>query len=473
MGPRQPNRRKGPQKAATSKNGPTESTSKKGGHYRVSIAEDLSLIEVQAFFSGGMPNLLRSGAGDCARYLDRANTGEEALEKNDGVLSLVAAKEKCIHYAVDVKSALRTASAKVAATEDASVLLSTDLWLWHPRDREIFVSLDLPKGVSAALPFPREKNGQRFRVPSTSYRWLSTSAFGRFRSFEVQVPGGVLDVHLLHDKLSRSSTKAWMQAAGNAVSTIYGHFPRKRTQVFVRRAMLGTSPVVFGMVARGGGPVATFFVAHDDEDELVGEWVATHELAHLLTPHIQRNDAWLREGVATWYQNIARIRAEQLSPEQGWEKIVNGLHRGESSSSRGTVAEMSEGMRRRFSYTYVYWAGTAAAMLLDVEVRRKTRGEFSLDEALRRVKGTFENQRAISARQFVKLLDDKADLKVFEPFTVAFKKIKGFPEVQSTLWRLGIRERRDGSIWLDDTAEDAWIRKAIEAPVAFGSLPKN
>jgi len=229
------------------------------------------------------------------------------------------------------------------------------------------------------------------------------------------------------------------------------------------------------MVARGGGPVATFFVADDDKQALVGEWVGVHELAHLLTPYIQRQDAWMSEGVATWYQNIARMRSGLLSKEECWAKMVDGFARGRrAASSASTVQQASARMHETFAYTYVYWAGTAAALLLDVQARVQSNGAWSLDRASDAVlDDAVAAQKRLTAKRYAELLDQAAGTDMFVDEVVRVERTQGFPDVQQVLWKLGVHEKHDGTVWLDDKAEWAWVRHAIERPVAAPATPKQ
>ena len=45
--------------------------------------------------------------------------------------------------------------------------------------------------------------------------------------------------------------------------------------------------------------------------------------------------------------------------------------------------------------------------------------------------------------------------------------------IHFVLWKLGIHEKHDGTVWLDDDAEWAWVRHAMEQPVHSTSKPKT
>ncbi len=125
----------------------------------------------------------------------------------------------------------------------------------------------------------------------------------------------------------------------------------------------------FGLSSRGGGRSLLFVVGRDaDADALVGEWIAVHEMVHLVLPVTRDEDAWLGEGIATYYQEVLRARAGMISAEQAWENLRRGFDAGVRAAGGRTLEEVARG---RGDYTRLYWSGAALALRMDAALRRR------------------------------------------------------------------------------------------------------
>src|SRR5690606_4452079 len=121
-------------------------------------------------------------------------------------------------------------------------------------------------------------------------------------------------------------------------------------------------PVPLGLARRGG--VASVLLLVDETADLAAlraDWVAVHELFHLLWPRIERADAWLSEGLATYYQEVLRARHGLISQRDAIQHLVDGLARGARADGGLPLGEESARMRATHSYTRVYWSGAAFA----------------------------------------------------------------------------------------------------------------
>ena len=58
------------------------------------------------------------------------------------------------------------------------------------------------------------------------------------------------------------------------------------------------------------------------------EWTPIHEFSHLMLPYLDREQRWVSEGFAQYYQNVFLARADQHSARDAWQKIYDGLERG-------------------------------------------------------------------------------------------------------------------------------------------------
>lgn len=91
----------------------------------------------------------------------------------------------------------------------------------------------------------------------------------------------VLDVREGPLRVTQDGLRRWITTAAESVATIHGDLPHSPLRVIVQPVRSRGGPVVFGENLRGGRPAVRLLVASDATDaELVGEWVAVHELVH-------------------------------------------------------------------------------------------------------------------------------------------------------------------------------------------------
>ena len=123
---------------------------------------------------------------------------------------------------------------------------------------------------------------------------------------------------------------AWLTDAAQMVAGLSGRFPVAQAQILVVPDARGNEPTPWAYVMRGGNPAVHFFInQRRPPEEFYDDWTATHELAHLLLPFVDYNDAWLSEGVATYYQTVLRARAGRMSEREALMRATT------SSSSSG------------------------------------------------------------------------------------------------------------------------------------------
>ena len=223
----------------------------------------------------------------------------------------------------------------------------------------------------------------------------------------------------------------------------------------------GSDPVAFGHVGRGGGASVVLLVRRDAElRALERDWVAPHELAHLAMPYVRRADAWLSEGIATYYQEITRARAGIYEPRRAWGGIDDGMRRGRRDGTGRSLREESRDMFRTHAFRRVYWGGAAFALDLDVELRR--RGLGSLDELMESFHGCCDEWRGAWTAQEVlarwdRILGEPIASRVAERHLAS----REMPDLEALYGYLGVRTTGQGGIELDDSAPGATVRRAI------------
>lgn len=379
----------------------------------------------------------------------------------------------CVRYAIDLARAAEDGAGGGVRPVGRDLVLSPDLWLWQPAEipaaAAVRASLHLPPGIAASVPWPRDQaGGAAYRLGPTTFAWRGVMTLGRFEPLTIEAHGATVTVAILDGPLraSRSGIRRWLEAAVGAVAQLYGTFPVDQVEAIVQPVR--GDGVQFGLVQRGGGASILFFLGQEAEDGgLPGEWVAVHELSHLVLPFVARDDAWLSEGMATYYQNVLRARARHMSAARAWEETLDGFERGRADDPRRSLAACTARMHRDQDYSRVYWAGAAIMMLADVELRRSSGGRRSLDRALAGLRGCCPDRTELfSAAELFQRLDRETGTHVFETLRRRWVGSTAFPEVGPVLRALGVKpaSTEGGGARFDDQAPLAAIRDAIMAP---------
>ena len=138
--------------------------------------------------------------------------------------------------------------------------------------------------------------------------WSNNVVFGRFQVEPLPVGKTTLRVAILPSSpaLTLAAVKPWLQASAQSVIQVHGSIPQTDPQVLITPVGRQDEAIPFARVLRGGGIGLQFYVDPPVTAQMFAQdWKATHEFSHLLFPYISRDDAWLSEGLASYYQNIS------------------------------------------------------------------------------------------------------------------------------------------------------------------------
>ena len=250
----------------------------------------------------------------------------------------------------------------------------------------------------------------------------------------------------------------WVWQAATAVQTYYGRFPVQRLYVDVEpTAGLGPQTgAAFGF----GSPLIRMNVGRgSDADELVHDWMLTHEMVHLAFPRVAIEHHWIEEGVATYVEPIARAQAGQLSIKLVWRDLVVGL-------PQGLPRQGDRGLDFTPTWGRTYWGGALFCLLADIEIRKRTANRVGLQEALR---GILQDGGNIQAIWPLTRALEQGDTAVGVPVLMElYGQMRATPvDVDlDALWRaLGVSVV-DGEVIFDEQAPLAPIRRAITFPPA-------
>ena len=436
--------------------------------YELSVDAALTTLHARLCVHGAPPGELVSGLPGGASAIEAAwaeTSGAPrplSIERNAVVAEGLAAGG-CVGYRVDLQRASNVGGLD-AVRRDGVLVMNTSLWLLRPRRfdgvRSLRVKLTLPEGVHANVPWPTK--GDELSPDLTALAYYGHAVLGRFDTERFEQAGASFDVVIAEglSPATRAAIVPGLRSAASASAHVTGRAPATHVLVIVVPEKSGEDAVRFGTVARGGGASLLLFVTRDAALEpLRADWVAVHELSHLLHPFVARDDAWLSEGLATYYQELLRVRAGLLPEAEAWRRIADGARRG--ASAQHSLAREAADMFMTFEFARVYWGGAAFALLADVELRRRSNGARTLDDVIAEVHDCCSRSpKPWSARDLLVRMDAIAGTPVFTELAERYVFKPGFPDVEPVLEQLGVAVH-DKQVKLDASAPAANLRTAI------------
>jgi len=438
-------------------------------HFHVRVDESLTTLWAEICFAGEPPSALVPLSEAAEELLVQAYDSEGeaiAMDEGDRIELERFGPGDCVHYEVDLQSASR--ASRGALRRRGDLLITQTLWLWAPSQRpdtaSYTVEFELPRGMHVSVPWARD--GEHYLLEESCFRTAGNTVFTFNEPQRFQRSGVSVEIARLPGELEVDgpTLERWIGEAVDAVAGLYGTFPRDRLHIVTVPAGPGIRPVAFGLVRRGGGASVMLLVHENAEaDALVRDWTAVHELTHLTMPLLKASDAWLSEGVATYYQEVLRARAGLQTEKEAWANILDGFDRGAEVGTRRTLADEARDMRQTGAYRRVYWGGTAFVLEADVTLRAQT--GVSLDQLISRSQGAWPRRRTWQGRAVMHRFDDLAGGGQLVPLFDRYADSHRFPDVSAVLTQLGV-VRREGRIVFDDEAALAHIREAIMSPIS-------
>lgn len=436
--------------------------------YTVQFSDALDTATVEACFEGPTPGTLYRNS-QSGKFTNWVRAGGQLIEQDSSSTRLALPRlpdDTCIGWQLQLSKALATEDYRLALRRGQDILTSGDLWLWRARgQRPLVIEVRVPEGMSISTPWkqlPGPAGTRLFQPDPTPSNWTSRIAIGHFEVRQIPVGGTELRVAVLGDLNEQQVTKlgVWLQESAEAVASVFGHFPRTRPQILIVPVGKQRDVIPWAHVVRGGGVAAEFFVDETRPlEQLSGDWTATHELSHMLLPYVSRQDRWLSEGIATYYQNILRARDGRLSEQQAWQRLYTGFERGRAEARGETLAEATRSGWR--STMRVYWSGAAMMLQADANLRLITNGRQSLDDALAGLLDCcLDSTRSWRASGLFSELDRITETTVFSDLYREHVSDDEFPDLSRTFERLGLVSESE-SIQLDPEAPWGRIRYYI------------
>lgn len=258
----------------------------------------------------------------------------------------------------------------------------------------------------------------------------------------IPIAGGELRISYSGEfsRAEKDKVERWMAEMTDAVETIYGQFPLRNPHVRITRSYSWRGPVPWGQINRPANsrvdlhlnPSFSYQTIRDD-------WTAVHELSHLLLPYAGSRGSWFSEGLASYYQNIARGNAGLLSEQQTWQKLYEGFRRGERNTHRRQMP-LYEAAENRYGNTMrIYWTGAVYFLLVDIELRERSQGRQSLATVLAQYRDCcLPNHSVMPVTRIIAMLDRLSKTDVFSKHYRFIIDSKDFPDYQEAFSKLGI-----------------------------------
>jgi hypothetical protein len=216
-------------------------------------------------------------------------------------------------------------------------------------------------------------------ISCASFGWTGTGP-GRGDQVlsTIQIGNSRIDVIQEDGALSVPSNELldWVRAAAESVSTYYQRFPVAHV---VLRIVPSDGQGVRGGRTNGaedGGRIRIHVGKNTTAAQLHSDWMLTHEMVHLAFPSVADEHHWIEEGIATYVEPIARVRAKKFDAQEMWFEVVRDLH-------QGLPAAGDQGLDRTHTWGRTYWGGALFCLLADIEIRKQTDNKKGLDDALR------------------------------------------------------------------------------------------
>lgn len=311
-----------------------------------------------------------------------------------------------------------------------------------------------------------------FRTPGAAASWEISlddlwtspySAFGALTSHPIAVPGGTLELAIGpgETELSRAELARWVADGARAVSTYWGRFPMPGALVLIaitEGGRAGGGKTLSG----GGGTVVMRVGSRATLPRLQRDWVLVHELSHLGFPSVPRQHLWAQEGIASYVEPFARVRAGLLDERAAWRGLIEGL-------PNGLPAAGDRGLDHTPTWGRMYWGGALYWFLCDVAIRKRTAGKLGLEHALRGILAAGGNNAVRwSLLDTLELGDRAIGHAVLVPQYEAMKAAPYPVDLDALFVQLGVRVDGDQVIF-DDAAPLAGIRQAMAHGTDAGS----
>ena len=284
----------------------------------------------------------------------------------------------------------------------------------------------------------------------------------RGSAVELRVDGATLRVELDRQAFRDvEALLAWVPRSAEIVARYYDQFPAHRAMV---RVLAESGDGVHGgtTFAHPDGYIRVRVGREVTAAQLQSDWVLVHEMTHLALPDVGEEHAWLSEGLATYVEGVARVRAGNRSETDVWAEELRQM-------PRGLPLAGDRGLDHTHTWGRTYWGGAMFCLLADVDIRERTQLRFGLQDAMRavlRASGGLATEWPIE--RVLRTGDAAVGTHTLEDLYAELKDAPVSPDLAALWRRLGVLPDGAG-VRLDDEAPLAGVRRAIMH--ASGGVP--
>lgn len=140
------------------------------------------------------------------------------------------------------------------------------------------------------------------------------------------------------------------------------------------------SPVSFGFARRNAGTSAVTFYVNPSasSDDLLGDWVAPHELSHLSIPFFGKSCKWFTEGYATFFSRQIMMDMGYYSQASFDSTYLSGIQIAAKvyDSDERTFIERSNELLDNHHYSSMYWGSASFLFTIDKKLRANQNRRF-------------------------------------------------------------------------------------------------
>ena len=430
--------------------------------YRVAASRGGAELSVEATFADSGEHELTVEPPSRPYVRDVEMQGPEGwvpLESDHGAWTLASSAGKVrVRYRVDLaRAASHHDDFRIARRTEGAMESPPSTWLLRPPrapegTRFRFHMTSEPGDAFATGVFPVAGGRSDYEGDARDMGMLPFAAFGSLRIHEVE--GDEVVLVLLPGRLdAEDEVIAWVRDAARAVRGFYGKLPVHRVVVFVRPVR--GSRIGYGTTMGGSGAgIAIDVGGRARQARFADDWILVHEITHTALPDLGIVHHWLEEGLATYVEPLARVRAGQLPKERVWKDWIENMPKGEPE-------EGDEGLDRTHTWGRTYWGGALFCLVADLGIRERTEGKKSLRDALLGVQAAGGD---ISATWPIDRVIEFGDLATGVPvLRETYDRMKETPvDVDlGAIWkRLGVSVE-GGRVRFDDRAPEASVRDAM------------
>jgi hypothetical protein len=286
-------------------------------------------------------------------------------------------------------------------------------------------------------------------------------AIERLPQTQLQLPGLNIVVARTPGVMSVDDAELhhWIESSARAVADYFGRFPVRELQLLVI-ANVGDRVRSGSAFGEHGAAVRVIVGMSVDAEALRRDWILVHEMVHVAIPNLARSHHWLEEGVAVYVESIARMQRGDLTREEVWLGLLDGMPHGLPQAG-------DRGLDFTPTWGRTYWGGALFCLLADLEIRRQTDNRLGLQQALQGLVvagGSIEKDWPI-----IQVLQAGDWATGTTALIDVYQRMRSepMPVDLPALWaNLGVQREGD-TVRFDDTAPLAAARLAIESPPAL------